>query len=280
MQAFVRTEAMSDGEFKKLSNFIYSNYGIKMPPTKKVMLQARLQKRLKANNIKSFKEYCDFVFSEAGMRSEVVHMIDVVSTNKTDFFREPGHFDFMTNVFLPEFKADYSGKPLKIWSSASSTGEEAYTIAMTIEEFINRQKLFDYSIHCTDISTEVLKKAVNGVYALSRVANIPISIKRKYFLKSKDPKNETVRIVPDLRKKLTFNRLNLMDDSYPVPHDFDIIFCRNVLIYFDKETQEKVINKLCTRLRPGGYFLLGHSESITGMNVNLETIKPTIYRKN
>lgn len=270
---------MSDTEFNKLSNLIYNNYGIKMPITKKVMLESRLRKRLKANNMESFKEYVAFLFSDEGIQNELVNMIDVVSTNKTDFYREPAHFDFMTNHVLPKFLAEKSGKPLKIWSSASSTGEEAYTIAMVIEEFLKGKKSFDYTIHCTDISTQVLKQAVDGIYKLDRIERIPLNIKRKYFLKSKDKLRPTVRVIPELRKKLTFDRLNLIDDAYKVPYDFDIIFCRNVLIYFDKATQEKVINKLCAKLKTGGTFFLGHSESLTGISAPLKPIKPTTFQK-
>lgn len=272
---------MTDNDFKRLSTIIYNDYGIKMPQTKKVMLEGRLRKRLKANNMSSYEEYCDFVLSNEGMQKELVYMIDVVSTNKTDFFREPGHFDFMNEVLLPQIQKERPHEPLKIWSSACSTGEESYTIAITIEEFFrsNGTRSFDYSIHNTDISTQVLKKAVGAIYDESRVINIPMEIKKKYFLRSKDRDERTVRLIPELRRKMTFNRLNLMDPSYNVPHNFDIIFCRNVLIYFDKEVQEKVINKLCDRLRPGGYFFLGHSESVTGMNVPLKQLKPTIFKK-
>ncbi|MCE3226857.1 MAG: cheR 3 [Bacteroidetes bacterium] len=271
---------ISDNDFKKLSNFIYTNYGIKMPDGKKGMLQARLQNRLKANNLESFKEYCDLVFSEKGRDTEIVHMIDVVSTNKTDFFREPAHFDFMTNEVLPEFMSRRNPGELKIWSSACSSGEEVYTIGMVISEFENHPGEIKYSTLGTDISTRILDKAANGVYAEERVAGIPMSLKKKYFLRSKNRENPTVKVIGDLRKNTSFQRLNLMDPEYfSVPRDHDIVFCRNVLIYFDRQTQEKVINKLCSHLKPDGYFFLGHSESITGMNVPLKQIKPTIFKK-
>jgi len=270
---------MSTNEFNKLSKLINTNYGIKMPIKKKLMLESRLRKRLKATNINSFKEYVEYLFSEEGIRKELVNMIDVVSTNKTDFYREPSHFQFLSDSVLPKFSEDRLGKPLKIWSSASSTGEEAYTAAMVIEEFLNGKQSFNYAIHCTDISTQVLKQAVDGIYTEDRVEKIPFNIKRKYFLKSKDKLNPTVRVIPRLRKKITVNRLNLIDNIYKVPHEFDVIFCRNVLIYFDKPTQEKVINKLCSRLKKGGIFFLGHSESLTGMDTPLKTIRPTIFEK-
>lgn len=271
---------LTQAQFEKLSKFIYSYYGIKLPPVKKIMLQSRLHKRLRELEIESFDEYIEYVFSKDGQESEVVHMIDVVSTNKTDFFREPSHFDFMTNELLPKLYNERSvQKNIKIWSSASSSGEEAYTIAIVMSEFIARNPGIDFSILGTDISTKVLKQAIDAIYELEKVNIIPLELKKKYILKSIDQKKPKVRIIPELRKKVTFSRLNLMDDEYLVEGSFDIIFCRNVLIYFDKYTQEAVINKLCKKLKPGGIFFLGHSESITGIDVPLTQIKPTIYQR-
>ncbi|MES2760878.1 MAG: CheR family methyltransferase [Bacteroidota bacterium] len=272
------TKELNDIEFNKLSSFIYSNYGIKMPYAKKSMLQARLQSRLRETGKETFKEYCDHVFSSSD-DLELVHMIDVVSTNKTDFFREAAHFDFMQSVILPEYKEEQSGETMNIWSSACSSGEEVYTIAMAIEEFLEDKKRFNYSIHGTDISSRVLQKAQNGVYQEERIANIPMALKKKYFLRSKLRENPKVKVVKELIQKTSYQRLNLMDPSYNVHKIFDVIFCRNVLIYFDRKTQEEVINKLCTHLKPNGYLFLGHSESITGINVPLKQLKPTIYRK-
>jgi len=231
--ALINDSVLSDADFNKLSAFIYTNYGIKLPITKKTMLQSRLLASLKANNIDSFKEYCQFVLSGKAGEAEIVNMIDLVSTNKTDFYRESAHFDFMKAVALPEFAENNPGKKMTVWSSASSSGEEAYTVAIVISEFLENNKKFDFSVFGTDIST-----------------------------------------------RTKFERLNLMDNSYSnVPKEFDIIFCRNVLIYFDRETQEKVINKLCLHLKKGGYFFLGHSESVSGINVPLRQIKPTIFER-
>jgi chemotaxis protein methyltransferase CheR len=271
---------LSDRDFNKLSHYIFSNYGIKMPPTKKAMLQARLQSRLRETNISSFKEYCDYIFSLNTGDQEVMKMIDVVSTNKTDFYRESVHFDFMLSYILPEFEENPRRENLKVWSSACSSGEEVYTIAMVISDFLADKKSFDYSILCTDISTRILAKASNAIYNEDRIDNIPLSTKRKYFLKSKSRENPTVKLIPEIQKKASYQRLNLMDEQYnSVPKDFDVVFCRNVLIYFDRPTQEKVINKLCRHLKTGGYFFLGHSESITGIDVPLKQIKPTIFKK-
>lgn len=269
---------LSDQEFERLSNFIYTRYGIKMPPVKKLMLQSRLQKRLKALKIYSFKEYVNYVFSkESG--DEVVHMMDVVSTNKTDFYREPAHFDFLKQTVLPEY-VQKNIRSLKVWSAGCSSGQEVYTLAIVISEFLEKNKAFDFHILGTDISTKVLKKAYAAIYSEQDVAMIPLEIKRKYMLKSKDAHKKLIRITKALRNKTSYMRLNFMDEHYPVKEKFDIIFCRNVLIYFDRETQEKVINRLSQYLKPDGYFFLGHSESITNINVPLKQVKPTIFKRN
>ncbi|MDY0279684.1 MAG: CheR family methyltransferase [Salinivirgaceae bacterium] len=268
---------LSDKEFNLLSNYIYSEYGIKMPPAKKVMLQSRLQKRLRHLNIPTFKEYSDYVFSTKGSE-EAIHMMDVVSTNKTDFFREPVHFDFMREVILPEAVAN-NQRSIKIWSAGCSSGEEAYTIAMTISEYAEMKNNIDFQIIGTDISTVVLKNAIEAIYKEEKTDVIPMTLKRKYFLKSRDPQNKVVRVIPALRSKVKFGRLNFMESSYPMNETFDVVFCRNTLIYFDRETQESVINKLCRHLKPNGYFFLGHSESITNMNVPLNHLKPTIFQR-
>ncbi|MCE2742691.1 MAG: methyltransferase domain-containing protein [Fluviicola sp.] len=270
---------LSDSDFNKLAAFIYTNYGIKLPITKKIMLESRLKPRLRINNMESYRDYCQFILSGKCGEEEIVNMIDLVSTNKTDFYRESAHFDFMKDVILPEHYNHKSEKPFKVWSSASSSGEEAYTIAIVISEFLEGKRPFDFSILGTDISTRILEKAATAIYPLERVDVIPLSQKKKYLLRGKDVEKPTVRIVPELRTKARFQRLNLMDNSYDVPNDFDLIFCRNVLIYFDRETQEKVINKLCNHLKKGGYFFLGHSESISGYDVPLKQIKPTMFQK-
>jgi len=279
-KGFETSKKMSLKEFGVLSEYIYNNFGIKLPPAKKVMLEGRLQKRLKANDFQTFKDYIDFLFSVDG-KSEIIFMIDAVSTNKTDFFRESMHFDYLMEAVLPKHIQDNRYGNLKIWSSAASSGEEPYTIAMCMEEFNKRNKArIGYSILGTDISVTILKKAIEAVYTIDRIANIPLALKKEYFLRSKDKTNNSVRIVPKLRQHVSYKRLNLMDTSYTeIDNDYDVIFCRNVLIYFDAETQEKVVNKLCEKLKRGGYFFLGHSESLIGKNVPLTQVKPTIFIK-
>ena len=270
---------LSAADFSRLSKFIYQQYGIKMPEAKHIMLQSRLQKRLRALQMPSFSEYVDYVFSPAGS-TEIVHMMDVVSTNKTDFFRENQHFEYLLDTVLPELHDLNRQNFVKVWSAGCSSGEEPYTLAMVMSEYASRTRGFDFSILGSDLSTIVLDKAVNAIYPEDRVDVIPYDLKKKYLLRSKDRTKPTVRIVPELRRKTSFMRLNFMDDTYSeVPSNFDIVFCRNVLIYFDRKTQEAVINKLCRHLRSGGFFFLGHSESAAGINVPLKQLKPTVFRR-
>lgn len=269
-------------EFAQLSQFIHTEYGIKLPPVKMTMLESRLHKRLRATGKPDFKEYCEYLFSKEGQEKELIQMVDLVTTNKTDFFREPAHFSFLREQWLPEWLENRSSvqEKLKIWSAGCSSGEEPYTLAMVLQEFSQECGIpVDYAILGTDLSTEILSKAVKAIYTEEKAAGIPLSLKKKYLLRSKSPGNNTVRIIPALRAKTSYMRLNFMDAAYDVPDEYHIIFCRNVLIYFDRATQEKVINRLCKKLKPGGYLFLGHSESITSMQVPLKQIKPTIFTR-
>ena len=271
---------LSNSDFNKLSNFINSNFGIKMPEVKRIMLQSRLQKRLKELNFTSFKQYCDYLFSAKGQKEEVFKMMDVVSTNKTDFFREPVHFDFLKRNILNNYINSHSlNKNLKIWSAGCSSGEEAYTLAIVLSELKTQNPEIYFSILATDISTKMLNKASLAIYDENKIDIIPFELKKKYFLKSKDHSKKKVRVIKELRNKVNFSRLNLMDNNYNVQEKFDCVFCRNTLIYFDHKVQEDVINKLCQKLKKDGYFFLGHSESITNMNVPLKQIQPTIFKK-
>jgi chemotaxis protein methyltransferase CheR len=271
---------MTTRDFNRLSEFINSAYGIKMPEAKKVMLECRLQKRLAALNIPSYKEYCEYLFSEQGMLHEMVHMVDAVTTNKTDFFREPSHFDFLTQHVLPELCEGYIGhKEIKVWSAGCSSGEEVYTLAMVLHEFTETVSDTDYHVTGTDVSLTMLAKAVEAVYAEDRIADIPMWLRRKYLLRSRDRSKQTIRINAETRARTDFKRLNLMDDSYDIHNQFDVIFCRNVLIYFDKATQFAVINKLAEKLKTGGYLFLGHSETVSNMQLALTPVQPTVLKK-
>lgn len=270
---------LSEADFKCFSDYIYDQFGIKMPEIKRVMLQGRLLRRIRDLKMKSYAEYKDYFFSPKGQREELLNFISVVTTNKTDFFREPVHFDFLREVVLPEFVAN-GQREVKVWSAACSSGEEPYTISIVLSEFISSHPSMRYSVLGTDISANVMEKASRGVYPEKAISMIPLEIKRRYFLRSKDRTNPTVRVDPALQRNFSLKYLNLMDPVYDIKEEFDVIFCRNVLIYFDRETQEKVIQKLCTKLRSGGYMFIGHSESMSNMDVPLTNVKPTIFKKN
>ena len=271
---------MSNKDFLRLSEFIRANCGIGLPPAKKTMLEGRLRKRLRALGIESFERYCEFLFSPGGSRSEYTHMIDAVTTNKTDFFREADHFDYLFERILPEFVSLYGlGKKLNLWSAACSTGEEPYTLAMVLSEFAERCPGFGFSIFATDISTVVLEKARSGIYEHDRVSPIPLVLRKKYLLKSREKDRGLVRIAPQLRNSVRFERLNFLEKEYGINQTMAIVFCRNVLIYFDRPTQEKLLNRLSQYLMPGGYLFVGHSESLHGMNLPLVQAAATIYRK-
>lgn len=276
----VSKATLTDDQFHKISDFIQTNVGIKMPDQKKIMVQSRLYSRLKELNIDNFEDYIDYAFQKNSKGDEeIALMINVITTNLTSFFRESTHFDYMTSTALPEIAKEFDN--LEIWSAACSSGEEPYTLSVVVQEFLRtHQNAFKkYSILATDISSRVLDKAINAVYPMEEVQNLSYDLKKRYFLKSKDESNPLVRVNKNTREKVTFQRLNFMDDSYPISVPKNIIFCRNALIYFDKPTQEAVIRKLIKHLLPGGYLFLGHSETIFGMDLPLKTVGPTIFRK-
>lgn len=274
--------ALSAKDFLRLSSLIYRECGIKMPEAKKTMLEARLHKRLNLLNFKSFGEYCDYLFSNQGMEREFTHMIDLVTTNKTDFFREPDHFDYLYQTALPELlNDDGTGirKTLSLWSTACSTGEEPYTLAMVVSEFREKYQGYRFSVLATDISTRVLDTGRRAIYKEEAVLPVPMNLKKKYLLRSKDRAEKLVKIVPSLRSLVEFRRLNLMDGSYDIQGPVHVIFCRNVIIYFDRPTQEQLLKRLCRHLSPNGYLFMGHSENLHGMDLPLAQVAPTVYRK-
>lgn len=274
--------AMSDKVFRYMSEFIQGACGIKLAPHKKTMLEGRLRKRMRALGIGSFEEYCEHLFSPGGYDLELIHMIDVVTTNKTDFFREPDHFDHLLNTVLPEFigmQGPSVSKKFGVWSAGCSTGEEPYTLAMVLSEFCEKCPAIEFSILATDISTAVLEKAGKGIYREDEVCPIPMALRRKYLLRCKDRERKLVRIAPELRALVKFRRINFIEEDYGIREDIHLIFCRNVMIYFDRPTQQKIVSRLVQRLSTGGYFFIGHSESLHGMELPLMQTAATVYKK-
>jgi chemotaxis protein methyltransferase CheR len=214
------------------------------------------------------------------MREELVHLIDVVTTNKTDFYREPKHFDFLVEKALPDLTSrNGGGKTIQIWSAGCSSGEEPYTLAIVLSEYALTHSNFRFKILATDISTTVLDKAMQGVYTTDIISPVPAPLKRKYFMRSRKPGSERVRVVPELRKLIEFRHLNFMDDDYGITEKSDAIFCRNVIIYFDRPTQERILKKLSDHLVPGGYLFVGHAETLHDLNLPLTPVVPALYRR-
>jgi len=271
-------DRISKRNFDRLARFIYDYSGIKMPATKLTMLEGRLRRRLRATRIASFDAYCDFLFNENGLEQEVVHLIDAVTTNKTDFFREAKHFDYMQSRALPTL-ADSGIRTIRTWSAACSTGAEPYTMAMVLSEFAENRSDVQYMVLATDLSTDVLQAARRGIYTEDVISPVPRDLQRKYVLVAKEAGRREVRISPRLRQKVGFARMNLMDEKYPVGDPMHIIFCRNVLIYFDKQTQAGVLSRLCDCLAVGGYMFIGHSESISGFDLPLRQVSNTVFQR-
>ncbi len=277
LMAEPRLDGFSTHNFERLSQLIHLYSGIKMPAGKKTMVATRLRSRLITLEIDTIDAYCDYLFDSGALDREIVHLINAVSTNKTDFFREPVHFDFMRDVVLPGMLAA-GQRQARVWSAAASIGAEAYSAAMVLEEFRRTRQGPDYSILGTDISTDVLAVAVAGQFPEAMLEPAPPELRRRYVMQARDPARGVVRIAASLRAK-TWARLNLMDDHYPVGREMDVIFCRNILIYFDKPAQTHVLTRLCDHLRPGGYLILGHSETGAGADLPLVSVMNTIFQK-
>ncbi|HZK09217.1 MAG TPA: protein-glutamate O-methyltransferase CheR [Bacteroidales bacterium] len=271
---------LSDSDFERLSEFIFREYGIHLPPHKKLMLQSRLRSRLKINGCFDFATYIAYLFSSRGQQVELIHMIDAVTTNKTDFFREPDHFDFLyRNVFIDHYQHS-TNRSFKIWSAGCSTGEEAYTMAIILSEFKASHHQFEFEIVATDVSATALRQATTAIYPESKTQVIPLSLRKNYLLRSCDRTAKTVRIVSALRQKVHFERQNLMHTDKFHESDFDVIFCRNTLIYFDRVVQLRVVRALLDKLRKGGYFFIGHSESLfSDLWLPLKRVAPAVYQK-
>ncbi len=271
-------DRLRSGDFIRLAAFIYDVAGIKMPDGKRSMLEGRLRRRVRATGTETIANYCEWFFEAGHQEDELVHLLNAVTTNKTDFFREPRHFDYLRDAALPALR-DGGRRKIRAWSAACSTGAEPYTMAMVIDGFATQHGGPDYTILATDLDTEVLEVAQRGIYPAEMVAPVPPAIRQRYVLAAKAAKRNDVRIVPALRAAVGFARHNLIDDRYDIGEPMDLIFCRNVLIYFDRPTQEKVVRRLVDCLRPGGYLFLGHSESIAGIDLPLTSVANTVFQR-
>jgi len=271
-------EPFREQDYLRLAELIHVRSGIRMPPSKKTFLEGRLRRHIRRLGLATMSEYCKWLFQEGGLIQDETALLDAVTTNKTEFFREPYHFEFLSNVVLPHFQTS-SGRqplPLRIWSAGCSNGAEPYSLAMICEDFARTNSSFSFEILASDISTEVLRVAMRAIYPHSTIGPVSMELRKRYLLH--DPGSDEVRIVPELRRRVIFQHHNLMDEPYPVPQKMDVVFCRNLLIYFDRATQRKVLSRLCRCLKPGGYLFLGHSEgSVADLKLPLRRVGPTVF---
>jgi chemotaxis protein methyltransferase CheR len=275
---------LTDIEYQTIANFVHKASGINLLDGKKELVRARLTKRIGQLQMNNFKSYFQYVMSDT-TGDELVFLLDALATNLTSFWREPQHFEFMTKTFIPDLEAKRKragggGPRMRIWSAACSSGEEPYTIAMVVLE---KSPYFasggDFRILATDLSTKVLNVAKRGQYGPESVKNIPPVALHNYMVKEPLEKGGHIYTIrPEVRRIISFRRFNLMD---PMPYKgpMDLIFCRNVMIYFDRETIAKLVDKFYKLLEVGGYFFIGHSESLSGLEHKFQYVAPCIYRK-
>lgn len=262
---------LTDPEFRSFQEMIFSIAGISMSPAKKQLVGGRLAKRVKHHGMGSYGDYFRLLMKDDA-RAELQIAVDLLTTNETYFFREPAHFEFLRNRALPEM----AGRPaLRVWSGACSSGEEAYSLAMIMAERLGGSA---WEIVASDICTRVLDKARSGHYAMERADDIPPVLLNKYCLKGIDQQQGTFLIDKSLRRRIQFMQINLNADL-PSLGEFDMIFLRNVLIYFDLDTKRKVLQRMLPLLKKGGYFIVSHSESLHGVTGGLEMVMPSVYRK-
>ena len=267
------TAELDRSQFQEISRIIYHQCGISLKSGKEALVRARLLKRLRALQIRSVKEYMDLISSDKG-RDEIDTLIDVMTTNKTSFFRESAHFDYLTEEILPTF----THHRLRFWSAACSSGEEPYTLAMVLREAIPAIDQKDVLILSTDISNQMLETARKGIYSKERLDGIPQAYVQKYFKRCLDGTEQRYRVRSELRKLVRLAPLNLMQ-AWPMKGPFNVIFCRNVMIYFDRPTQQRLVNRFWDLLDTGGYLFVGHSEGLSGIRHDFTYMNPAIYKK-
>ncbi len=263
---------LSDSEFRNFQGLIHQRAGIHLSPAKKTLICSRLAKRLRARALASYGEYYRLI-SGGGEAQELQMAINLLTTNETYFFREPGHFEFLAREVLPKLAA---GIPFRVWSAASSSGEEAYSIAMVLMDKLG--ETHPWEVFGSDISTAVLERARAAIYPTARTEGIPADYRRRFCLRGMGGKADKLRIDAQLRGRVRFAQMNLNEDLSQAGV-FDVIFLRNVLIYFDNVVKKAVIDRLYRQLRPGGWLVIGHSESLNGIEDRLKPLRPTLYRK-
>ncbi|MBL9172934.1 MAG: hypothetical protein JNL10_05325 [Verrucomicrobiales bacterium] len=271
---------MSASAYRTLAALVYEHSRIRLGPDKQSLVANRLRSRLRALGLDSFDAYCERCQSSVG-EDEIEQLVDLISTNHTRFFREPEHFTHLTHRILPEWipRLEADGTPFRVWSAATASGEEAYTLAVVVSEFLRLRVMADWRVEASDISRRMLARAEKGIYRMEDVGMVPPELLRRYFQKGVASRQGACRIRPELRAHVRFHRINLFQSEYPVDRPQHVIFCRNVMIYFDPPSRASLVRALSACLAPGGYLVVGHSESLLGLRHDLEAVRQGIYRK-
>jgi chemotaxis protein methyltransferase CheR len=263
--------------YRRFTDLVHDEIGVKLTESKRMMIESRLRRRMLALGYQELDDYLSFLFDENGLEDERDEIFDAVTTNKTDFFREADHFRALTQDVVPAFRRR-GRRLLKLWSAAASTGAEAWTAAFVLAEAA-REQPFEWAILGTDINTRVLARARRAIYPTEEISPVPREIRDRYLMRGKAVQSNDWRVVPELRRRAKFQRMNLMDPSWPIDNDIDVIFLRNVLIYFEPERQAAVIDRMSRHLLRGGHFFVGHSESMVVRNPTLRQVAPATFVK-
>lgn len=264
---------LTEKQFKKISQLVYQLCGINLKDGKQALVRARLMKRLRALKMNSFDEYMNYLDQDKNHK-ELSYMVDVMTTNKTNFFREPEHFNYLCDYILPRTKS----RRMRFWTAACSSGEEPFSLAILLRENILDIDTRDVKILATDISMKMLEKARNSVYGEEVLRDVPPLLLQKYFTKIRTGSSIIYKVKDNIRKMVQLGWLNLMD-PWPMKGPFNVIFCRNVMIYFDRPTQQRLINRLWELLEPGGHLFVGHSEGLSAVSHKFHYVRPAVYKK-
>jgi len=267
--------------FARFAAFVEGEIGVRLSPGKRMMVAGRLRRRIAELGMATLDDYLQHLFRDGALDSERTEIFDAVTTNKTDFFREPSHFEHLVDEALPQAVARRhgTGQPVKMWSAAASTGAEAWTMAICAAEHARTNGDFAWAVRATDINTRVLETARRAIYSDQMLAPVRLDLRARWTMAGRGAQTGQARIVPDLRRHVRFAQLNLLDDTYPLERDIDIVFLRNVLIYFSAEEQARIVGRVADHLAPGGVLYLGHSESMVPHKPTLVQIAPATFRR-
>jgi len=271
---------VTDREFRAFQTLVDDEVGIHLTPAKKALLVGRLSRRLRALGLESFTDYFDHVLRDPAER---VHMIDALCTHETQFFREPQQWEFLRARVYPAWQAAAAAgtrpRRIRAWSAACSSGEEPYSLAMSLLTHLSPEEGWSIEIAATDLSTKILARAEAALWPIEKASSIPDALRRRFMLRGVGAQEGRMKVGPEIRSVVRFARLNLHAQACPIAGPFDLIFCRNVLIYFGARAKAAVIARLAARLAPGGLLLLGHAETLSGITDRLRSVGPTVYAR-